>query len=394
MKRNLVFGGCAALLCAASIASAADRPTPAPVLEGIRHGPINPHRHADGSLKRGVRNEISTGNWSGFAVANYQTGKIYSFASATWQIPSITYAPYSGATGGTTDWELSSIWVGIGGYCQNSNCSSVDQTLIQLGIGDQVANSLGAFYYAWYELLPGGPVAIPYHVKPGDIVTASLQCAASCSPNTTQTWVLAMSDQTAGWQWSETFQYQSVMDSAEWIVEAPYSGGVAPLADYTQANFEPVSANGANPNLTLAANGIAMEDPSGQTSNPSSPLEGNWFGTCWGNGTTLTTCTTAAIVSAPPPPPPPSPPSPSPAPTASLTPNPGTVSLGQVSTLSWSSTHASSCTGGGFTTSGATSGSTTVFPFGTTNYSLTCNGTAGSATAEATVHVKGFFSLN
>jgi hypothetical protein len=389
MKRNLIYGGCAALVFAIAIGPARPPLLPTPQTPRLpQNGVINPHRHADGTLRRGPRNEMYNDQWSGFAVATYQTGQTYSSASATWQVPSVSYVPFNG----NSTWEAVSHWVGIGGYCQNPSCTSVAQALIQLGTVAEASNSGGTYYVPVYELYPAGSQNIPYSVTPGDIITASLQCTAGCSPATTQTWVLAMSDQTAGWQWSETFQFQSGMGSAEWITEAPGgNGGPLPLADYVQANFEPVSANGANPNLTLAANGLAMEDPSGQTSNPSNPLEGNWFGTCWGGGTTYTPCTAAAVAAASPPPP--STPTPPPAastPTAALSANPTTVSIFQQSTLTWSSTNATSCTGGGFDTWNATSGSTIVRPFGTTTYSLTCSGSSGSATVEATVHVSGF----
>ncbi len=76
-----------------------------------------------------------------------------------------------------------------------------------------------------------------------------------------------------------------------------------------------------------------------------------------------------------------------PAPTASLTALPTTISLGNSSTLTWSSTNATSCTGTNFSTSGTTSGSTSVSPTVTTVYGLSCTGTGGTATANATVTV-------
>jgi hypothetical protein len=75
-----------------------------------------------------------------------------------------------------------------------------------------------------------------------------------------------------------------------------------------------------------------------------------------------------------------------PAPTVSLSANPTSISAGQSSTLSWSSTNATSCTGGNFTASG-TSGSAVVKPSATTTYSITCSASVGSATATATVSV-------
>ena len=160
------------------------------------------------------------------------------------------------------------------------------------------------------------------------------------------------------------------MASAEWIIEAPGLPSL-PLADYSQATFDPVEANGLNPNLSLSANGVIMQDPYGETSNPSAPMGGDVFSTCWGNGS-LTPCTAGSFTTPPP------------VTTASLSASPKTISAGQSSTLTWSSTNASSCTGSNFTVSG-TSGSALVHPTVTTSYSVTCTGTGGSATAMATV---------
>ncbi len=73
--------------------------------------------------------------------------------------------------------------------------------------------------------------------------------------------------------------------------------------------------------------------------------------------------------------------------TATLTANPTAVALGESSTLTWSSTGATSCTGIGFNTNGATSGSTSVSPANTANYIVTCTAPGGSDTASATVTV-------
>ena len=76
-----------------------------------------------------------------------------------------------------------------------------------------------------------------------------------------------------------------------------------------------------------------------------------------------------------------------PVPTVTLTASPASITAGQSSTLSWSSTNATSCTGTGFTASG-TSGSVSVSPTGTQTYSITCSGPGGtSLTVSATVNV-------
>src|SRR5262249_1171201 len=73
------------------------------------------------------------------------------------------------------------------------------------------------------------------------------------------------------------------------------------------------------------------------------------------------------------------------APTASLTASPTSIVPGNSSTLTWSSTNATSCSGTGFTvTAPGTSGSTSVSPTATTTYTLTCTGSGGQqATASA-----------
>jgi hypothetical protein len=351
MKLNLAHAMCAAVLAAVVTSGPVAAQTALP-LEGLTPRPMQPHRNPDGSIKR-IRNSIVTAYWSGYAVT---ASAPYISASGTFQVPSVTYDGLASTT------EYVSQWVGIGGYG--------DSTLIQLGSMEYAATSNTASYLVWYELYPAGAVGVPHSVKPGDIITASLECTAACSPSSVQTWQLSLVDHTAGWTWTQSFQYQSSMASAEWITEAP-GWPTLPLADYGQATFDPVEANGLNPNLSLSANGIIMQDPYGETSNPSSPVNGDVFSTCWGNGS-LTPCTAGSFTTPPP------------ATTASLSANPKTISAGQSSILSWSSTNASSCTGSNFTAS-AISGSAVVSPTVTTSYSVTCTGNGGSATAMATV---------
>jgi Peptidase A4 family len=356
MKSNI-----ACILCGAAVAVAVTSgPAVAQTIEPsavLMNMPMQAHRNADGTIKRGLRNTIVTGYWSGYAAT---ASAPYTSASGTWQVPS---ASYDGVT--PVD-EYSSTWVGIGGY--------FDSTLIQLGTYQDVSTANAASYSAWYELYPAGALYIPHAVKPGDIVTASLRCTAACVPNSVQTWQLTMTDETAGWTWNQNVQYQSSMVSAEWILEAPWGSSEYPLADIGQMTFDPVSANGLNPNLSLSANGIQMSDPWGETSNPSDPVNGNAFSTCWGLAPNYTPCTTGSFTT---------PPS---APTASLSANPKSIAAGQSSTLTWSSVNASSCTGSGFPASG-TSGNTVVHPSVTTSYAVTCTGNGGSAKALATVTI-------
>ena len=126
-----------------------------------------------------------TAYWSGYAV---NASAPYTSASGTFQVPRVTYDALANTT------EYVSQWVGIGGYG--------DSTLIQLGAMEWVGSPGGASYVVWYELYPAGAVQVPRDVNPGDVITASLQCIAACSPSSVQTWQLSLTDQTAGWTWT------------------------------------------------------------------------------------------------------------------------------------------------------------------------------------------------
>ena len=69
-----------------------------------------------------------------------------------------------------------------------------------------------------------------------------------------------------------------------------------------------------------------------------------------------------------------------PTPTASLSANPSSILKGQSATLTWTSANTTSCSGQGFSTGGATSGTRSVSPSNITNYGISC------ATSGADIH--------
>lgn len=280
--------GCLLALALAAGIGSATRQSP---VSGGQHAPIEVRRNPDGSPARGLRNQLVSSNWSGYEVANYQTGQKYTQAQLTWVVPTVTYGA---STDSTSSSEYSSNWVGIGGFCENRLCTRGDRTLIQLGTEQDVAPDGTVQYYAWYEMLPAAETPLPSSdvVMPGDIMTASLACVSACTAKK-QNWLLTMTNHTAGWAWSGTFAYGASMLSAEWIEEAPYQGGVLPLADFGTASFTATAGinNGQTPSLTLSTNGIQMKDPWGQTSNPSAANSLADFDACWGYQT-YTPCAT------------------------------------------------------------------------------------------------------
>ncbi len=74
-------------------------------------------------------------------------------------------------------------------------------------------------------------------------------------------------------------------------------------------------------------------------------------------------------------------------PTVDLTLTPPSINQGGSSTLSWTSTNATSCTGTGFSTGGATANHVTVSPSITTSYSISCTGPGGTGTDTAILNV-------
>jgi|GEM_PF-6671185 len=74
-------------------------------------------------------------------------------------------------------------------------------------------------------------------------------------------------------------------------------------------------------------------------------------------------------------------------PTATLKAEPSSIILGGTSLLTWGSTNATSCTGSGFSTGGATSGTKLVGPSTDTNYAVTCTNANTSATASKAIMV-------
>ncbi len=241
---------------------------------------FRPRLDPKGNVLHGTRNEVESSNWSGYVVSRYMTAREYTAASGTWTVPAVDAASAG----------YSSSWVGIGGFCINQNCTQIDHTLIQLGT-EQEADGFGnTNYYAWYETLPDPEIKIEsFPVNPGDTITASLKEVSGHGRR--GTWLLSLDDKTTGSVWSRTVSYNSSLDSAEWIEEAPYSGIILPLADYSMANFDFGTVNGAENPALAAPESVIMYNPNGQTSNPSAPdSDTDCFNACWGNYNMLASC--------------------------------------------------------------------------------------------------------
>jgi hypothetical protein len=166
--------------------------------------------------------EGTSSNWSGYAVQTSLTSpasNAVTFVSGTWVVPTIS------PSGSTSTY--SAIWVGIDGYSSN--------TVEQIGTSQDYVNGT-ASYYAWYEMYPKWPFRINMKISPGDTIYAEVKYVGS-------KFQLTLTDKTSGKTFSTTQKGANAKrSSAEWIVEAPWSSGVLPLANFGVVNISGASA--------------------------------------------------------------------------------------------------------------------------------------------------------
>ena len=220
----------------------------------------------------GPHNETTSNNWSGYALSTGSTGN-YTSATASWTVPTVTFVGYPSGP----SFEDSSSWVGIGGFSTGD--------LIQLGTEQFVQSTGSTTYDAWYEILPASETVLPagHPVSPGDAMTASLVCTSNCTvnnPNTT--WTLQMADATKGWTFSINLTYASCLCSVEWIQEAPFFSKVVAIPSFGVVPFTSLTVSGSNPNLSLSADGIILQDAAGGFSTPCTAPGGNNFLAAYG----------------------------------------------------------------------------------------------------------------
>ena len=169
---------------------------------------------------------VSSTNWSGFAVTG-PAGSV-SDAKGSWIVPTI-----QGTCPSTN--QYSSFWVGIDGY----NSGTVEQTGT-----DSDCQGGAPTYYAWYEFYPHASVLISgITVHPGDVISAEASAGGRGR------FTVSIHDITTGQSFSTTGSVKRAQQSsAEWIAEAPSSGGILPLADFGTVHFGTDSTGVASTN--------------------------------------------------------------------------------------------------------------------------------------------------
>ncbi|HEX9016344.1 MAG TPA: G1 family glutamic endopeptidase [Chloroflexota bacterium] len=197
--------------------------------------------------------ESTSRNWSGYGVetnlSNPQSNVVTNVAGS-WVVPNVTCTSQS---------TYSSAWVGIDGYS--------DRTVEQIGT-DQDCSGGSPRYYAWYEMYPKMPVNGILAINAGDSISAGVQYTGGGK------YVLTLVNNTSGKSFSTTqYMPNAQRSSAEWIMEAPWSGSILTLANFGTINFSGASAtiNGhtgsisdsqwQNDPITMV-NGLATATPS------------------------------------------------------------------------------------------------------------------------------------
>jgi hypothetical protein len=164
-------------------------------------------------------------NWSGYALEAPEGADLeFTSITGTWKQPKATCSPGSEAA--------SAFWVGLGGEIDTS--TSLEQT----GTSADCSSRGVPSYYAWYELLPAPAVKVPLKVRPGDLITTSV--------NVTGTTVLIqIKNRTRKTVFTKSLTMDAPdLTSAEWVAEAPSacdaSGTrctVLPLANFGSVTF-------------------------------------------------------------------------------------------------------------------------------------------------------------
>lgn len=134
-------------------------------------------------------------------------------------------------------------------------------------------------------MYPSNPyeVGVNLAIHPGDKLTATVKFQPGATTATyyrgrvrytsaRASYLLSLNDSTTGRSYAATIsprQTTYARSSAEVITEAPYSGGVLPLADYGAADYTATLVNGTPMGGLPNLQDIIMQNPAGMTSTPS-----------------------------------------------------------------------------------------------------------------------------
>jgi hypothetical protein len=161
-------------------------------------------------------------NWSGYVAGNPNGSGQFQSVSGSWVEPTVNCSTGNG---------YDAVWVGLGGT------SVQNQALEQIGTQAACSGSSDAQHFAWYELVPAGPVELDLSIHPGDHISAKVTVEGT----SVTVWI---KNETTGQATTKVLQMSNPDTStAEWIAEAPSqcdgSGNcqTLPLANFGSVKF-------------------------------------------------------------------------------------------------------------------------------------------------------------
>ena len=242
-------------------------------IKHIDRSKIHPSgNYATSQFATSSTSQSTSTNWSGYVAATDLSGTsgdgTVSYVAGSWIVPTLV---------ATADDTYSAIWVGIDGY--------LSDTVEQIGTSHNWSNGAQK-NYAWFEMYPNGAFEIfGFPVDNGDVISARVGYKGD------NTFKLVISNHTKGVSTvipsSYTINANALRNSAEWVVEAPYSGEVLPLADFKLVTLNYCSAvindvSGTINNGEWLNDEITMENANGIEAQPTSLLkDGSCFQVAW-----------------------------------------------------------------------------------------------------------------
>jgi hypothetical protein len=162
-------------------------------------------------------------NWAGYVSVSSSefpdTAVSYVYGSFT--VPTLLPNSVNGSYG--------ALWAGIDGMFSD--------TVEQIGINTYWTTLGGQQNYAWFEMYPTGAFEISgFPMNPGDIIAVEIMYQGNYVFNlsignmTQLVYYVAPASMT-------TMTFAPQRNSAEWVMEAPYSSGTLPLADFGTSFF-------------------------------------------------------------------------------------------------------------------------------------------------------------
>jgi len=282
----------AVVLASSALGLQTNPPAPAPIGSNrpsqtgyvLKPIPFSAVHHQQSGFPRIRLWESTSANWSGYAVPREGSGVTDTFSGVegTWTVPLVT---------GNDETTYASTWVGLDGYD--------DDTVEQTGT-EQDWTAEGQQNYAWFEMYPGGAYEIVgFPVDPGDAISAQVRYVGTESVRISKNrselesvFQLTIVNNTKNVSFAIPTSYTTIPSaaraSAEWVLEAPWSGEILPLADYGAAGFSDCNATSTRssgqpkPVSFWPYDPLTMIDPSGGQATPSVLLDnGTAFSVSW-----------------------------------------------------------------------------------------------------------------